>query len=103
MEKLKRGMEMRLDKMMEIDTAKALYKLSAYLTTTATRIPPPAEVISRLILIFSKLYTSAFQNQLLCISKIIIFESAKFKSDSKKRRDSRGRPSSLILLLASPS
>jgi hypothetical protein len=42
MEKLKRGMEMRLDRTMEIETAKALYKLSAYLTTTATRIPPPA-------------------------------------------------------------
>jgi hypothetical protein len=42
MEKLKRGMEIRLDNTMEIDTANALYKLSAYLTTTATRIPPPA-------------------------------------------------------------
>jgi hypothetical protein len=46
MEKLKSGMEMRLDKTIDIETANALYKLSAYLTTTATRIPPPEKSIS---------------------------------------------------------
>ena len=55
MEKLKSGTEMRLDKTIEIETAKALYKLSAYLTTTATRIPPPAHQYS---LQFNVVYTS---------------------------------------------